>query len=157
MMLPPSLLLRPAADADAGFLQALYASTRDDLRQLPLPPAQLEQLIAMQQRAHEAGWRAAFPNAEVLVLEHDGMAAGKAVLDTTGHDWRLVELALLPVLRGRGLGTALLTALQARAPVRRQYRPGGPVHQHRRAAPVRTCRFPHHWRQRAAASDGLAA
>ncbi|MCS0590566.1 GNAT family N-acetyltransferase [Massilia norwichensis] len=115
MMLPPSLLLRPAADADAGFLQALYASTRDDLRQLPLPPAQLEQLIAMQQRAHEAGWRAAFPNAEVLVLEHDGMAAGKAVLDTTGHDWRLVELALLPVLRGRGLGTALLTALQARA------------------------------------------
>jgi ribosomal protein S18 acetylase RimI-like enzyme len=115
MSMPPSLLLRPAVDADAGFLQALYASTRDDLRQLPLPPAQVEQLIAMQQRIHEDGQRAVYPHAEVLILEQDGIAAGKAVLDTLGRDWRLVELALLPALRGRGLGAALLAALQARA------------------------------------------
>jgi ribosomal protein S18 acetylase RimI-like enzyme len=37
------------------------------------------------------------------------------VLDTTGTDWRLVDLALLPALRGRGLGAALLAALQVRA------------------------------------------
>ena len=114
-MLPLSLLLRPAVDADAGFLQALYASTREDLRLLPLPPAQVEQLIAMQQRIHEEGRRAAYPHAELMILEQDGIAAGKAVLDTLGRDWRLVELALLPALRGRGLGAALLAALQARA------------------------------------------
>jgi len=114
-MLPPSLVLRPAQDADAGFLQALYASTRDDLRLLPLPPAQVGQLIAMQQRVHEAGQRAAWPHAETMILEQDGIAAGKAVLDTLGQDWRLVELALLPALRGQGLGAALLAALQARA------------------------------------------
>jgi ribosomal protein S18 acetylase RimI-like enzyme len=102
-------------DADAGFLQALYASTRDDLRLLPLPSAQVEQLIAMQQRIHEDGRRALYPHAELMILEQDGVAAGKAVLDTTGSDWRLVELALLPALRGRGLGAALLAALQARA------------------------------------------
>jgi ribosomal protein S18 acetylase RimI-like enzyme len=114
-MLPPSLRLRPALDADANFLQTLYASTREDLRLLPLPPAQVEQLIAMQQRIHDEGRRAAWPHAEVMILEQDGIAAGKAVLDTFGHDWRLVELALLPALRGRGLGAALLAALQARA------------------------------------------
>ncbi|WP_230026583.1 GNAT family N-acetyltransferase [Massilia sp. Bi118] len=114
-MLPPSMLLRPALDADAAFLQALYASTREDLRLLPLPPAQVGQLIAMQQRIHEDGRRAAWPHAEVMILEQDGVAAGKAVLDTMGSDWRLVELALLPALRGRGLGAALLAALQARA------------------------------------------
>jgi ribosomal protein S18 acetylase RimI-like enzyme len=114
-MLPPSTLLRPATDADAGFAQALYAATRDDLRLLPLPPAQVEQLIAMQQRMHEEGRRAMYPNAEVLVLEQAGEPAGRAVLDTTGTDWRLVDLALLPALRGRGLGAALLAALQARA------------------------------------------
>lgn len=114
-MLPPSLMLRPAQDADAGFLQALYASTRDDLRLLPLPLTQVEQLIATQQRVHEDGRRAAWPHAEVLILEQDGVAAGKAVLDAAGTDWRLVELALLPALRGRGLGAALLAALQARA------------------------------------------
>jgi ribosomal protein S18 acetylase RimI-like enzyme len=113
--LPPSLALRPATDADAAFAQALYASTRDDLRQLPLPPAQVAQLIAMQQRVHEAGQRAAWPNAEVMILEHAGAPAGRAVLDATGSDWRLVELAVLPALRGRGLGAALLAALQARA------------------------------------------
>jgi ribosomal protein S18 acetylase RimI-like enzyme len=111
----PPLALRPAADADADFTQALYASTRDDLRQLPLPPAQVAQLIAMQQRIHEAGQRAAYPNAEVMILEHEGVPAGRAVLDTTGSDWRLVELAVLPALRGHGLGAALLAALQARA------------------------------------------
>jgi ribosomal protein S18 acetylase RimI-like enzyme len=114
-MLPPGLLLRAAVEADAAFARALYASTRDDLRQLPLPPAQLAQLIAMQQRVHEAGQRAVYPNAEVMILEHGGSAAGRAVLDTTGADWRLVELAVLPELRGRGLGAALLAALQERA------------------------------------------
>jgi ribosomal protein S18 acetylase RimI-like enzyme len=109
------LALRPAVDADAGFAQALYASTRADLLQLPLPPAQVAQLVAMQQRVHEAGRRAAWPHAEVLVLEHAGQPAGRAVLDTTGSDWRLVELAVLPTLRGQGLGAALLAALQARA------------------------------------------
>jgi ribosomal protein S18 acetylase RimI-like enzyme len=115
MSMPPALLLRAAVDADAAFARALYAATRDDLRLLPLPPAQVEQLIAMQQRVHEEGQRAMYPNAEVLVLEHAGAPAGRAVLDTTGTDWRLVDLALLPALRGRGLGAALLAALQARA------------------------------------------
>jgi ribosomal protein S18 acetylase RimI-like enzyme len=111
----PPLLLRAATEADTAFVQALYASTRDDLLQLPLPPAQLAQLVAMQQRVHEAGQRAVYPNAEVMILEHGGAAAGRAVLDTTGSDWRLVELAVLPAMRGRGLGAALLAALQERA------------------------------------------
>jgi ribosomal protein S18 acetylase RimI-like enzyme len=114
-MLPPPFLLRHAVDADAGFMRALYASTRDDLRLLPLPPAQVEQLIAMQERVHEAGRRAVYPNAEVMLLEHAGAPAGRVVLDATGTDWRLVELALLPEMRGRGLGAMLVTALQRRA------------------------------------------
>jgi ribosomal protein S18 acetylase RimI-like enzyme len=113
--MPPPLLLRPAADADDAFTQALYASTRADLQQLPLPPEQLAQLIAMQQRVHEAGQRSAYPNAEILILEHAACAAGRAVLAPLGSNWRLVELAVLPAMRGRGLGAALLAALQERA------------------------------------------
>jgi ribosomal protein S18 acetylase RimI-like enzyme len=113
--LPHPLALRNATDGDADFCRALYASTRDDLRQLPLPPALRDDLIAMQQRAHEEGRRARHPNAQVLILEHAGAPAGRVVLDTVGPDWRLVDLALLPEQRGRGLGRALLAALQARA------------------------------------------
>jgi ribosomal protein S18 acetylase RimI-like enzyme len=109
------LLLRPAIDEDAGFVRALYASTREDLRQLPLPPAQVDQLIAMQERVHEEGRRAAYPHAEVMIVEQAGTPAGRVVLDTTGSDWRLVELVLLPAMRGRGLGAALVETLQRRA------------------------------------------
>lgn len=113
--LPPPLALRHATAADAAFCRVLYASTRDDLRQLPLPPALLDDLVAMQQRLHEDGRRTHFPDAEVLILEHDGVPAGRVVLDTSGRTWRLVDLALLPAMRGRGLGGAVLAALQRRA------------------------------------------
>jgi GNAT superfamily N-acetyltransferase len=113
--LPHPLRLRNAADSDAAFFRALYAATRDDLRQLPLPPAQLEQLIAMQQQVHEDGRCHVFPAADVLILEYDGAPAGRLVVDASGPAWRLVELAVTPALRGRGLARALLQALQQRA------------------------------------------
>lgn len=113
--LPSSLALRHAAAADAAFCRALYASTRDDLQRLSLPSAQLDDLIALQQRVHEAGRLAHFPNADVLILEHEGVPAGRVVVDASGPAWRLVDLALLPAMRGRGLAGAVLAALQRRA------------------------------------------
>lgn len=114
-VLPAPLRLRPAVDGDAAFCRALYGATRDDLRGLPLPAAQREQLIAMQQHVHEAGQRTHFPDAEILILEYDGVPAGRVVLDTSGRSWRLVDLAMLQEMRRRGLAGTLLGALQGRA------------------------------------------
>jgi len=116
--LPHPLFLRNADEDDAAFARTLYASTRDDLSALPLPPAMIDNLIAMQQQAHEQGRRSAFPDAEVLILEHAGEPAGRIVFDTTGTHWRLVDLALLPAQRGRGLARIALLALQQRAELR---------------------------------------
>jgi len=116
--LPHPLRLRNAIDgdpADDAFQLTLYASTRDDLRLLPLPPPQRDQLIALQQHVHDQGRRQAWPRAELLILEHAGTPAGRMVVDAGGAAWRLVELALLPEMRGRGLGLALVQALQRRA------------------------------------------
>jgi ribosomal protein S18 acetylase RimI-like enzyme len=113
--LPPPLRLRAARAGDDAFCRELYASTRDDLRQLSVPEEMLGQLIAMQQRVHEEGRRAVYPDAEVLILEYGDLPAARAVLDAAGQAWRLVDLAVLPALRGRGLGAALLAALQRRA------------------------------------------
>jgi ribosomal protein S18 acetylase RimI-like enzyme len=113
--LPPPLRLRAALPGDDAFCRELYASTRDDLRQLPMPAEMLAQLVAMQQRVHEEGRRATYPGAAVLILEHEERPAARAVLDAGGQAWRLVDLAVLPALRGRGLGAALLAALQRRA------------------------------------------
>lgn len=110
--------LRAVVDDDANdgaFCRALYAATRDDLRRLPLPQAQIDGLIALQWQVHEAGRRQRFPHARVLILEHAHRRAGRVVLDAGGQVWRLVDLAILPGLRRRGLARALLAALQRRA------------------------------------------
>ncbi|GAB3427321.1 GNAT family N-acetyltransferase [Massilia solisilvae] len=113
--LPSPLTLRAATEADAAFCRALFASTRDDLRQLPLPPPVLEQLIDMQRHAQETSWRMAFPHAAALILECDARPIGRLLLDASGRDWRVVDIALMPGERGRGHGGALLGAVRDQA------------------------------------------
>jgi ribosomal protein S18 acetylase RimI-like enzyme len=45
----------------------------------------------------------------------DGQAVGRIVIDRAGNEFRLVDIALLPEHRGRGLGTALIQNLQREA------------------------------------------
>lgn len=107
--------LRPACDADSGFLLALYASTRTDLARLP-DPAIRDQLIAMQAAAQQAHYRARFPRARAsLVLDQDGRPVGRLVVDYGADALRLVDISLLPEHCGRGIGAQLLGMLQDQA------------------------------------------
>jgi len=45
----------------------------------------------------------------------DGQPIGRTILDRAGAHWCLVDIALMPAWRGRGLGTALLAAVLAEA------------------------------------------
>ena len=104
---------RPAIDGDADFLARLYASTRMDLHSATADTAFVATLMAMQQRFQAAGYRQSFPAADYLVLEHGGAPCGRIVLDAAADALRLVDIALLPEVRGRGLGRHVLRALQA--------------------------------------------
>jgi ribosomal protein S18 acetylase RimI-like enzyme len=100
-------------DGDAGFLARLYASTRLDLHSMTADPAFVASLIAMQQRFQAAGYRNDFPGASYLLLEHDGAPCGRIVVDAGPLALRLVDIALLAEVRGQGLGSHVLRALQA--------------------------------------------
>lgn len=110
----PTLLARPATDADEAFLRRLYAATRDDLR-AAADPAVLHLLLDMQWRAQVAGYRQAYPAADSLVVEQAGAPLGRLLVDRGEHEWRIVDIALLPEARGQGHGTALLRALRQHA------------------------------------------
>lgn len=122
MTMPPLLdalpgLLHPLHaraphDGDADFLARLYASTRMDLHSATADPAFVAALIAMQQRFQAAGYRQAFPDAQYLLLERDGAPCGRIVVDAGADALRLVDIALLPELRGQGVGSRILRALQ---------------------------------------------
>lgn len=102
----------PEAD-DAPFLAALYASTRPDLvGGGAADPAFVAALMAMQQRLQAADYAARFPQAATLVLASASAPCGRVVVDDDGQRVRLVDLALWPADQGRGLGSAILLALQ---------------------------------------------
>ncbi|GAB3470082.1 hypothetical protein GCM10027321_40040 [Massilia terrae] len=101
--------VRPAAPDDAAFLANLFRSTRPELAMLPDGLAGM--LIAQQQHSQDLGYRQAFPHAQTLVIEAGGEPAGKLVLDEQRQQLRVVDLAVAPPFRGRGLATAVLRQL----------------------------------------------
>jgi ribosomal protein S18 acetylase RimI-like enzyme len=106
------LAARDAAEADQDFLARLYASTRTDLHGDGADPAFVASLIGMQQRLQARAYAAAYPAARYLVLSEHGQPVGRIVVDTGAAEVRLVDIALLPEARGRGLGTRVLRGLQ---------------------------------------------
>lgn len=106
---------RPACAADEEFLAELYASTRTDLQHLPVPREVIAAIIRHQHALQSLGYADAFPNAEYLVLEHHGAPIGRAVLNSTPRELRLVDLSIVPRERRLGHARAVLVALQERA------------------------------------------
>lgn len=99
--------------ADAPFLARLYASTRQDLLGTGrADPTLAASIIAMQQRLQIADYRERFPDAVYLILEEAGEPVARIVVDHGPLAVRLVDIALLPQARGRGIGSAVLRALQ---------------------------------------------
>lgn len=106
------LALRVVGPDDQGFLDALYASSRADLRAMGTDAGFVEQLIRMQQRIQTMGFAQHYPDAQHwIVLQHD-KAIGRLVVDASSTDVRLVDIVMLPEAQGGGVGTALLHAVQ---------------------------------------------
>lgn len=109
------LHIRPAEPADQAFFAELYRSTRDDLLALIADPRYIDGIIAMQQQAQVAAYRDSYPDALYQVLELDGIAAGRLVTASVAGALRVVDIAVLPALRGRGVAGEALRRLQRQA------------------------------------------
>lgn len=110
-----SIELRPAASTDQPFFAALYRSTRDDLLGMIADPRYVDALVAMQQQMQVAGYRASYPDALYEVVELDGAAAGRLVTAEVGDTLRVVDIAVMPWARGRGVAGTTLRRVRARA------------------------------------------
>lgn len=69
----------------------------------------------MQFEAQSAYYEKAFPDAECSVVEIDGRPAGRFYVDHGIDEIHIVDLALLPEFRARGVGTRLLQDVLKRA------------------------------------------
>jgi ribosomal protein S18 acetylase RimI-like enzyme len=124
LVLPAALadrgfVLRPETETDIPFLRRLYASTRweelavvtdwNDAQKLAFLDSQFSF-----QRHH---YRTYYPTASWGVLEDHGVLAGRLYVHREPTTLLVIDIALLPDWRGRGIGTALMqwTCAQARA------------------------------------------
>jgi ribosomal protein S18 acetylase RimI-like enzyme len=111
--------LRPVTDADRPFLLELYAGVRaPELALVPWDEATKRAFVAQQFAAQDAHYRAHYPGATLDVVEVGGAPAGRLYVHRGEHDVRIMDIALAPEHRGRGIGTALLRALIAEAGAR---------------------------------------
>lgn len=112
----PAVLRIRAADAtDEAFFAALYRSTRPDLLAMLADPRYIEGLVATQRQAQAASYRARYPDARYQVLELDGVPVGRLVTAQLDGALRVVDIAVMPAARGRGVAGDTLRRLQGQA------------------------------------------
>jgi ribosomal protein S18 acetylase RimI-like enzyme len=104
--------LRPVEEADRPFLVDLYASTRDEeLGQVDWDDGQKRVFVEHQFSAQDLHYRQNYPGATLDLIEVDGERAGRLYVFRGKSDIRIMDIALAPPFRGRGLGTSLLRSL----------------------------------------------
>jgi ribosomal protein S18 acetylase RimI-like enzyme len=108
--------LRPVRDDDREFLVALYTSTRrEELAQVAWDDSVKREFVEQQFAAQDHHYRANYPGATLDVIEVDGTPAGRLYVHRGPSDIRIMDIALAPGFRGRGIGTELLYELMEEA------------------------------------------
>jgi len=116
MPLTPPVTLRTATAADRELLVAVFGSTRmDELALTDWSDEQKDQFCRMQFAAQDSHYTQHYPTAEYSVIDLAGAPAGRLTVDRWQNEIRVMDIAILPEFRGRGIATYLLRALQDEA------------------------------------------
>ncbi|MFN2588461.1 MAG: GNAT family N-acetyltransferase [Actinomycetota bacterium] len=103
--------LRAVVPEDRPFLRAVYGSTRwEELGPTGWSDAQKSSFLDQQFAAQDAHY-ASYDDATYSVIVVDGFPAGRLYVARWPEEIRIMDVALLPAARGKGVGTSLLRAL----------------------------------------------
>jgi RimJ/RimL family protein N-acetyltransferase len=103
------ITFRPVAESDQPFLRALYGSTREqEMQMLPWTPEQKAEFLDFQFLAQTKHYDDYYGQAEFLIIELDRSPIGRLYLHRRDADIEIIDIALLPEHRAKGLGRQLL-------------------------------------------------
>ena len=128
-----TISLRPFRADDQEFLFRLYAGTRiHEIAPFGWPEAQQQAFLRMQFGAQQRWYESAYAGAEHQIIEQDGFSIGRLMVLRQLPAVVLVDIALLPEHRGRGIGGDLIRQLirqcdQEKIPLRLQVLKGNPA------------------------------
>jgi GNAT superfamily N-acetyltransferase len=108
--------LRPATREDEPFLHTVYASTRaDEMALVDWGEDQKAAFVQMQFNAQHRYYHEHFADAAFQIIECDGASAGRLYVARWPSEIRIIDIALLPEFRNRGIGSWLIGQLLAEA------------------------------------------
>src|SRR5258706_1107111 len=101
---------RPIMAEDIPFLYEVYASTRaEELAVLDWSDAQRQAFLTMQFNAQHTYYMEQFSDGAYLIILMDNQQIGRLYRQMRGNNLHILDIALLPEYRNRGIGTKLLT------------------------------------------------
>jgi RimJ/RimL family protein N-acetyltransferase len=112
------LRLRPERDEDRDFRFCLFCDSRLPefaLLRRQVTPEAYDHIMQMQFQAQTVSYRAQFPEARFDIIELDGVPIGRIVVDRPPGMVHIVDQAVVPGMRNRGIGTAIMRALMDEA------------------------------------------
>jgi len=111
----PGISLRPITAEDREFLLRLYRSTREEeLATTSWGEDEKSAFILHQFSAQHIEYSRAYPNGDFRVVLVDGEPAGRLYLNRMPEQLRIVDIAMLPEFRGRGIGGSIVADVIAR-------------------------------------------
>ena len=107
---------RSSCNGDGSLLLDLYAETcLEELSHLGWNLVDHRPLVLMHAQLREAQFGRRYPDLNRLTICVDGRPVGRLLLERGPSDLHLVDLCLIPSLRGQGIGTRLLRELLGEA------------------------------------------
>jgi ribosomal protein S18 acetylase RimI-like enzyme len=104
--------LREIRSSDRGFLREVYASTRlAELAPLGWSAQQVDAFIDMQFDAQQRDYGSNYDGARFDIVTCDGVDAGRLYVERRADELRVIDIALLPDFRERGIASALFHQL----------------------------------------------
>ncbi len=117
----PPVELRLAQPGDEEFLADLYASTRSgEMELVDWPEEQKEAFLRSQFQAQKNDYEDRFPESIHQIVMVSRRPAGRVWIDWREDELRLLDIALLPEFRDRGIGAGLIANLQKQAKKRKK-------------------------------------
>lgn len=111
-----AISFRPVQDTDEAFLLRVFASTREPEKQaVQWEPGEWKAFIQLQYKAQETHYISHFPTAAHNIILCDTRPVGRIWVHKAEDEIRLLDIAILPAHRSRGIGTHLIRGLQEAA------------------------------------------
>ena len=110
--MPKQYALRPMTDDDMTFLFQVYASTRAaEMAVAPWTDVEKEAFLRQQFDAQHTHYRGNYDGAQWDVIVEGNRPVGRLYVARRPAELRIIDIALLPECRGRGLGGKIVQDL----------------------------------------------